>query len=245
MKDHHRHRTPISYFSGNHLNEEGLALAAEAMEHQLLTSLPDEIQDHLGDCQECRESVSEIFQIILQSGMQDETGMSSFFEKGDGNRKPVRRLSWLKYAAVLLLIAASFGWLWLRMYPPGHPALQKVSALFGIEYYDPYAPDPLVETLVGAIFREDDFQLLSPAAADTFVPGNLLHLQYTGYHPLLLHFELMNNQGQAILNKEVKGGAGILRLPEEQGLYYWRLSEGSDLLFLGRIILMDTNELKN
>jgi hypothetical protein len=245
MKDHQKYSTPISYFSGNHLSEEGLALAAEAMESQELESLPEEIQDHLGDCQECREGVSDIYQIILQSGMQDEKGMRPFFEKGAGYKQTSRRLYWLRYAAVFLLLATSLGWLGLRLFSPEHPALRKIASVFGIEYYDPFAPDPLVETLVGAIFREDDFQLLAPAPTDTLVPGDLLHLQYTGYHLNALQFKLMTNQGQEVETFEVKGGAAMLRLPETQGLYYWRLSDGSDLLFLGRIILREPEQAKN
>ena len=245
MKDHHKHSTSISYFSGNHLSEEGLALAAEAMDSQELESLPEEIQDHLGDCQECREGVSDIYQIILQSGMQEEKGMRPFFGKGAGHKQSSRRLYWLKYAAVFLLLATALAWSGLRLFSPEHPALRKMASVFGIEYADPFAPDPLVETLVGAIFREDDFQLLAPAPTDTLVPGDVLHLQYTGYHPISLQFKLMTNQGREVEEYVVKGGAALLRLPEVPGLYYWRLSDGSDLLFLGRITLSEPEQAKN
>jgi len=140
----------------------------------------------------------------------------------------------------LLILVSALGYVWLRLANPEHPAILRVAAFLGIEYYDSFAPDPLVETLVGAIFREDGFQLLAPAASDTFAPGDFLQLQYTGYHSLSLHFELMNNRGEPALSDQVKGGAVILHLPDDPGLYYWRLSNGNELLFLGRLILTDS-----
>jgi hypothetical protein len=177
--------------------------------------------------------------------MQDEKGMRPFFGKGAGSKQNSRRLPWLRYAAVFLLLATFAGWLGLRVFPPEHPVLRRIASAFGIEYADPFATDPLVETLVGAIFREDDFQLLAPAPMDTLVPGDVLHLQYTGYHPNALQFKLMNNQGMGVGEFEVRGGAAMLRLPETPGLYYWRLSDGSELLFLGRLILRESDETKN
>ncbi|HRY99027.1 MAG TPA: hypothetical protein P5550_08210, partial [Bacteroidales bacterium] len=103
-------------FDGPHLSGEGQALAADALALDRMEDLPDGVQEHLGECQECREAVIEVYQILRDTDSLPEEGDHPFFSRGEAVEEPLKPAGrrWLKYAAIALLILLPGSMLILR-----------------------------------------------------------------------------------------------------------------------------------
>lgn len=225
------------YFKSGHLNTEGEALAADAMGIDRMDELPDIIQVHLSDCQECRENVAELYHIQKQAGKTGDMEDHPFFSRSSPayQGKPGFFLI-MKYAAIAILIGLSSYIVYHSIAGPGNdPFSRWISGIWRDGQVDPFEEDPMIEPLVGMAFREDSFSVILPLPGDTLKAGESFTIEYQGKEKTVLQLELMDNQGKEVYRSEVSSGYHVAGKELLPGLYYWKISEGQKLLHLGKI----------
>lgn len=232
----------LPYFEDGHLDDAGQALASDALALSRVDDLPGEIQDHLGECQECRELVLEIYHIQEKSGMLPSQGTHPFFNKYKIDRQAYwsRLPRSLKYAAIIILVAVSSFLIYNTSTALQDSAFSHwVSDLFSTGSIDPYAEDPMMESLLGMAFREDSFSVIQPAIGDTILVGASIQLVYEGKLHEQIRVEFLNNQGECVHTQDISGGSSLIRPRLKPGLYYWKLTRGQALFHIGKLLVRE------
>lgn len=229
-------------FSEGHLGDEGQALAADALALGRIEDLPQAVREHLGECQACRETVMELYRILYEDGSLPEEEHHPFFRDTPPAPDLSKRTSnrWLKYAAIILLLAVPGAVLILNSSRWSDASFSRwISGIFGRETIDPFAPHPELEPMTLMVFRNTGLMVETPLVGDTLRAGRVAELRYQGLAAEELDLVVLDNQGQEQLSTKVSGGSAQLSFPTEPGRYYWKLSGGGELLHIGVVVVAD------
>lgn len=246
----------------NHLNEEALAQAADAVASNNYDHLPNEIKTHLAECDQCAAEVVAISQILDET--HSET-ISIPFYKTSLFRATI---------GVAALLAIVFGFYFIfnsspdnstrfadqtdtnQVIAPNEKENQTSPNFDTIQNNEPApkanqrtnpANDNLLafntnEDLEKVYLRHQDGVMRSndvKISADSVISiskGKRLSIAWEADGSELI-FEIWNNRNQKVVEKSTNATTGLnLPAPESAGLYYWKLLNADfELVYCGKI----------
>lgn len=229
-----------------HLNENGTALTAEAFFLDRTAELPNEISEHLEQCDRCKVQVLGLLELLKEQPI-DRNIHHPYFD-----RRPVILPfpNFLKAAAVITAILAG-GAAYILFTSNGTSGNDTPYHSIGPvttspdTFSDPvpenervladhFAPSPNLDDLVRSDFRSESIEVLSPEN-DAIVssPITFRWKQYQG--PVIL--KILNNREMTVQMSNVKENRFVTTKSLVPGLYYWKLEDEGELLYIGKFFV--------
>lgn len=235
----------------SHLDEEGIALATDALLLGKSAALPGNVRDHLELCLRCKEELASHYSLALDIRLRpadphpyfDRSAAPGGSHDGGGF---LYRIAALIVAALGIGIVGYFvgGEIQKRggryaganrnsrdsalVHVPARPETSGDTA-----FAANFVPSPGLEQLVGATFRSDQIRIVSPRAGRT-AEGQPVLFRWIGRTPGPVTVQLLSNTGKLLFEKETSGDRIEYTSPLIPGLYYWKLVGREDLLAVGR-----------
>ncbi len=244
----------------NHLSEEAIAQAADAVASNKYDHLPNEIKTHLAECDQCAAEVVAISQILDET--QTETRNIPFY-KTSLFRATVG-------VAALLAIVFSFYFIFKttpenstrfadqtdtnQVIAPYEKENQPISDTVQSNKPSPETvrqTNPTNDNLLAfntnedlekiylryqdGVMRSNDVKISVDSLISTS-KGKTISISWKAEGDDLI-FELWNNKNQKVLEKTTNSTTGLsLTTPEAIGLYYWKLLNADfELVYCGKI----------
>lgn len=248
----------------NHLTDEELALYVDGLKLRRTGDLPRELLEHVEGCFQCKRAILEISALVPPAPYQQGEPHPFF----DSIKKP-KRPGWdpgmlFRVAAALVLLLAGAAAIYLlsprwwtsnvkgsqianhgpdsastRSRPQGFDDARGTLLAQKTSPSDPFLPSPAFEGLAGQIVRSGGIEVLRPRLGDTIAGPQ--HFQWKGVGgDERCKIEILTNRGGRFLSTEVRGGSFTLRERIAPGLYYWKLEQKGELLYVGKFIVLSS-----
>lgn len=253
------------YNQAGHLTEDDLAAYADWLTHT--KSEPSEsIRDHVANCQHCRSEVMEIADIVRETerlGAMPPANRSARIGRPGWNT--IFRIAASVAAVFVLALLIQKFWPDHKTKPPmaervdsseTGPAdslqqqdIQQVPVERGevppsvqalsdtIRYAQNFEPNPMYESLIGAVFRAaHDPKLRSPEIGHIVEPGDTLEFIWNHDPEEKFALRVLTNRDEkvAMLIPEQPGRLTWI-VPVRPGLYYWKFEGAERLYNIGKI----------
>lgn len=95
--------------------------------------------------------------------------------------------------------------------------------------------NPNLESMIGTQYRSASIQIISPGNNSTLSGEIIFAWKKTTQGPLSL--KIINNKNIVAYNYEVKGNRFVFKQTLTPGLYYWKLENHEDLLYIGKFFI--------
>jgi hypothetical protein len=245
----------------SHLTEEGVALYVDALKLKTTDRLPDRVREHVASCLRCKQEIVELESLVDEDSYRGLRSHPAFgvLERGDRVRYLYRIaaaiLVMLGVGAVVYL-SGLFGW----NRPAPEPTAKQIEVGHGgtdtaraamktdsgtiVERRGALAanfePSPNLEGVVNSSMRSADVSVLSPAGGEV-VRGNVSFRWRTDIRPPYT-LKILNNHEveKARLSLSEQGYVWKKKLAD--GLYYWKLEAGGELLVVGKFVIKNLSE---
>ena len=233
-----------------HLNDEDIALFADALKLKKTRDLPASLVEHVADCRTCKAQILQIYRIIEN---QDERplGPHPFFH---GTKEPTHRGMSILYriAAMLALAVGGGGLLYYLSTRSGQETAQTASqrpivspqtdssrgAVSPDDSHPVLAenlvPNADLENLVGMRTRSEGIRVFSPLNGGLCDAATLFRWQSAGK---TVQFRVVNNKGVEVFRKETSASRLRLGKIPQPGLYYWMLRTNGELAYVGKFFV--------
>lgn len=233
------------FHASGHLNEFGISLSVDAFRLNRPDALPSAVWNHLEECDDCKQ---QIMQIVDQ--MKDQPVNSAephpYFDGVHDNS-----VRWYRAAAIIILFLAGGTILYLSQHnlsdvqpgnaqqqaeaestsiPPIAPPHENSPQLFA----DNFIPSPNLDNVISSGFRSSSFQALSPGIGENVKSPVLFRWNMIG-RPVTL--KILSNTERIILTSTVTDSFFITPKKLVPGVYYWKLEENNELLYLGKFVI--------
>ncbi|NUN69595.1 MAG: hypothetical protein HUU02_07770 [Bacteroidetes bacterium] len=233
-----------TFFSDDrHLNDHGIALAADAVTLDRFGSLPADIGDHLETCDRCKQAVLDVAEITIATGVR----IPDHHPTLDAPAPVIHRFPRLRYGIAALLLmgitgGASFYYIQNRTTPAPLLSVREPAPTVETEHgngqgtsapappEDRFTPSPNLDDLIGTSFRSSTLEIISPKnGAMVSAPVTFLWTDQTE----TLKLKILTNKEVTILTAIVKNGRYTTAKKFEPGLYYWKLESDDELAAIG------------
>ncbi len=97
--------------------------------------------------------------------------------------------------------------------------------------------NPNLENMIGTQYRSATIQIISPSNNSTLSGDIVFAWKKTSQGPLPLILKIINNKNEVSYNYSVKGNRFVFKQRLAPGLYYWKLENQMDLLYLGKFFI--------
>jgi len=232
--------------AGYHLDENGLAVYAEYLRHQR-DDLPDELRIHVENCGHCRAEIMALTDLLDDI---PESRVTNHESRVTNHASRILRLI-ASLAAVVLL--AWIIQLFRDKHPESAPTIVSTpqdtqvvmdTTLDIFVYAQAFIPDPDLESLVSATFREAGNPLPEGPSNDRiFHPGDTLRITWSPEPGQSHSFTILDNQGFPRTAWEKLGDSPFsLIIDLTPGLYYWKFTGEKVLWKVGRFTVRETED---
>ncbi len=236
-----------SFFtSDGHLNENGTSLYADALLLNKLQKLPSQITEHVGSCNDCKELVFGLYE-VMQEQPFNASLPHPFLDA------PSKILSFPVYykAAAIFILAVAGGAVFYIFSPRGStdtpppvhatiPSAVPIDTTTAVKEDGKHMiaenslPSDNLEDLVHSNFRSATIEVLTPDAEA--IVSSPIKFQWKEYpRPVIL--KILNNKDVPVLTSNVKGNSFVTSRSFLPGLYYWKLEDEGELLFVGKFFV--------
>ncbi|HTR80488.1 MAG TPA: hypothetical protein VMM58_02585 [Bacteroidota bacterium] len=230
-----------------------MALYAEALTRSVASDLPINILHHVDQCVKCKGTIIETFSLI------DEGSFSTFDLPNQANgTRPSREhtFSIVYRAAAVILVGISLGSLVYvfessqqDIHPPHifEPQLKdattqkekiispNASASDRSDIEHSFAYSPTLENLVNSVARSPMIKIISPKNGSNVDRSIKFIWQSTQKGPYTI--KILSNREKTIYNATSLNSQWTFNEKLEPGLYYWKLENKEDLLFVGKFFV--------
>ena len=234
------------FTADGHLDDNGTSLTVEALILDRFSELPGPITAHIEECDHCKEQVLGLFELMKEQPL-DRNIPHPYFDQAP--HTIVRFPGYLRMAAVLalaLFTGTVFFLLSIRsaQQPPplqtaipsavvpndtGSSAPERTELLA-----EHFIPSPNLDDLVHSEFRSESIEVLAPETeAIVHSPITFRWKEY----PRAVILKVLNNRDITVLTTNVKGNRFVTSKNFPQGLYYWKLEDKGDLLYVGKFFV--------
>lgn len=97
--------------------------------------------------------------------------------------------------------------------------------------------NPNLESMIGTRYRSVSVQVLSPRDNTTLTVGSDIDFTWKLTNPGPVTFKIIDNRNRETCQYEVRGGRFTLKERLGPGLYYWKLEDHQDLLYIGKFFI--------
>lgn len=112
---------------------------------------------------------------------------------------------------------------------PGEADQSSVTALA-------FEPNEHLENVLGEMTRSENVRIKTPAAGNTFKPGEEIKFEWEGAESGL-EIVILNNRDEVLSRDKAAGRKLNRKAPSTPGLYYWKLETDDDLLYVGKFLV--------
>lgn len=236
--------TPKFFTPNNHLDDNGIALAAEALMLDRSEALPQDIALHLESCDRCSQMVLDTADITAMSPIVKPQHHPFFDARPVIHRFPQ---FWYSVAALFLLTVSGGGTFYLFTHRPmpQAPAVSELPAGIPDASHqlaegpspaevpstpDRFTPSPNLDDLISSEFRSTTLEIIAPKNGERVSPPiTFLWKEQTG----TLKLKILTNKEVTILTAIVHKGRYTTAKRFEPGLYYWKLESDDELAAIG------------
>jgi hypothetical protein len=241
-----------NFFSGGHLNDEGVSLYVDALKLDRVQNLPQMILSHVEDCHRCKQEITGLFSLLAEADYSN-TGPHPFFEKRTAGRRHELSHLYRIAATILLVVGLGVAAYWVLLRRPGHetrasraasPAMADSLPRAGNNVGEKlkeeliaarYAESPELEDLLKSAIRSEETEIKSPTAAAALRRGDKFHWVTSAKPPYEL--VLLNNRDSVLSTVRITSTTYLLKDSLVAGLYYWKLIGEGNLLHVGKFIV--------
>jgi len=102
--------------------------------------------------------------------------------------------------------------------------------------------NPNLESMIGTQYRSATTQIISPRNNSTLSGDIVFAWKKTSQGLPLLTLKIINNKNEVFYNYSVKGNRFVFKQRLAPGLYYWKLENQMDLLYLGKFFIKSNSK---
>ncbi len=234
-----------------HLREDGVARYVDALRSGDLSTLPPDLLSHVEDCLACKKLVTGVFSVLMRedSRLQQRNASPPDDSRSEGN---ITTMIYRIAATIAALIGIGvIGYTLYTNYfsqpkttAEVHQTATSTDSLamrdsvrvrHAAELADAYVPSEELDELVGDEVRSSSITVASPKqGADV---GESVTFAWSGGEKNQNRLSIMNNKGDVVAVLHVTGRSFVYRNALRAGLYYWKLDDGSNLLYVGKFFV--------
>jgi hypothetical protein len=107
---------------------------------------------------------------------------------------------------------------------------------------DNFRVNPNLESMIGTQYRSVTTQIISPRNNSTLSGDIVFAWKKTSQGPPPLTLKIINNKNEVCYHYSVKGNRFIFKQKLTPGLYYWKLENRMDLLYLGKFFIRSNSK---
>lgn len=231
-----------------HLNESWLARVVDSLVDDSFFQLPEDIKDHIENCEKCKSDILSIYEITLgfENKIKNPDNNNYSSEKPDDPGKYYsmnKRLFFLRIAAVLIVLIGIF-FIGKEIFLTGKNQIARSEKAIDytdstmMELYNKFSPfESLMESeMRSAIKRE----ILTPTLSQAFLTGRKIKFHWNTTFPDPYSLIITNNKGIEVFSqKYISKNRFTLRKNLNPGLYYWKLESPQEIILIGRFIVVE------
>jgi hypothetical protein len=229
----------------NHLSGEGIALVVDALRLDRLKELPVDIQTHVEECLQCKQSIVSLYDLV-----RDEKPLDVLQHPYFGPRAAAGGTIYRIAAALAIVLAGSAIVLYLSGQrpveetapPTGLPGARTAPAESSTavvprekQFAGRFLPSNDLEGLVGGTLRSSSVEVTSPRVGEE-VAGEVRFSWHGGSGPEYT-LEVLTNQEARLHSVTVRESRFVFEKKLEPGLYYWKLVDGGELVYVGKFFV--------
>lgn len=253
-------------FESGHLSDNSTASYADGILEGELSCLPEEVLIHVEECSECKNKILELSVFLRNpdSSPAAHYAQRIRFKPGQKWFEYSMRIAAL-FIPAALLISAYF--LIYKENSSQKELISKTTAdkqvreklqlesksstkktqsnlkngkLGVINNNGNLSPrnfrvNPNLESTIGTQYRSASIQILSPRN-NVRLSGDIFFSWKKSTQPILI-LKIINNQNEVFYNYSVSGNRFIFKQKLSPGLYYWKLENKNDLLYIGKFFI--------
>ena len=227
-----------------HLNESAQALYVDAVRLGTLDQVPEPILEHVSECTKCMADVEELYESLEGKSYPKE---HPYFRTGARTTRSPLVIVY-RMAAVLLISFGIYGIMRLGDFlenrgsrishvqssqqseSPADSAVKK-DVLLG----DNFAVHPELERLVNTNYRSGEVEVASPRLGEK-IGGNVV-FRWKGASGKEIMLKIFDNRGKELHSKTLRHERYTYAGKLERGLYYWKLLNEEELLYVGKFLV--------
>lgn len=256
-----------SYFKEGHLQDEALALFADALLLNKVESLPLAIRNHVEDCQQCKIEIMALYEIMLKDSVIQNNISHPYLDNFEEIAKiSFKRYSFLKIAAAFLLLIGLGSIIYyglINQMEPNELVIQNIDTvkthkenILVKEKTDSISKKPLnktsshtliaqnmqesvmFESLIASNYRGNDIEVMAPANKQRFKTLQPIKFKFNGDLTIPVNLLIYNNKGIKKYTKEnITENNFSLTIKLLPGLYYWKIEKENSLIYVGKFIV--------
>jgi len=96
--------------------------------------------------------------------------------------------------------------------------------------------------MIGTQYRSTTTQIISPRNNSTLSGDIVFAWKKTSQGPPPLTLKIINNKNEVFYHYSVKGNRFVFKQRLTPGLYYWKLENQMDLLYLGKFFIRSNSK---
>ena len=232
MKEDKKNRQTYFEASG-HVSDEATALYVDALKLGDQSKLPDEILNHVQECDQCKNKILEIYSFLETKKYDIDNQV--LFTKSKSAEKRISQRSWQTYfirvAAVFLIIIASIVYFYKKAdLDKMHVDDTQLELLM-----ENFKSNETFDYLIDSEYRSASFKIITPKNDANFSKEILFQWEEIESKPL--YIKIINNKGQQLFTYIVEGNQYLFKENIDPGLYYWKLENDEDVLHIGRFFI--------
>ena len=253
-----------TFFKNGHLTDEGIALYSEALRLDKIKQLPKSVHEHITMCDACHLEAMALYAIIAEKDYKS-LGNHPFFEKQPASTLYIR-LTYAALAVAASIFALLYFNTREDLSPSSTPNSQPTQAVVDsstqiqpiqtpkAEIPQPEkkpAPAPPeqeqlalnfeisenLEGLVGEYTRSGAILVESPLPEAAFKVGQFISFAWQLEESEPIRLIIVNNLEKEILSLPLKTEQYQYKVNLPEGLYYWKLENEDDLLYVGKFFV--------
>lgn len=246
-----------------HLTHEAIALYVDALKLDRVDKLPDSIRNHVAECQRCKQEVIELESLVDDRVYRNLDSHPTF---GPVQAKRGFPLVYRIAATILIVIGIGSAAYLLGLFEGNQtvkpstasrqiapPAVRSDSSKASIspevnksverkaDLAANFTPSPNLEGVVGSALRAEEVNVVSPSIS-AVVHGNVVFRWETGVKPPFT-LKVLNNREVEEARVSLNAHRYVLRKHLNDGLYYWKLEAGGELLYVGKFLVKGEGQL--
>lgn len=227
-----------------HLSPYEISKYSDALRSKTESNLSADMLEHVEDCIECKSAILELTSLVNE--IDEDRNV-----KPNLNRK---NYSYLKAAVVAFIILLPCYYFFTQKEDERLLAvkesfqssdIKKISSTEGkksvnktqlsknnLAENDLYAPIAEYEATCGENFRSEKVEIISPTLSEK--SKGIIKFNISFPKKADRSITVFNNKNEQIFHQQINDNSFIHEISLSRGLYYWKLENPSDLLYLGK-----------
>lgn len=243
----------------NHLNDDAISIILDELRSIRTIKLPKEIDDHLDECQICKDIIMDLYFPSMTVCSSDEPKSKKVSEQFliNTSEKPTRRKQFIVRTAASLILIAFLSFIYLETTSDRHINNRrsinlntKISHDHNLNIkkvksdkvnrttnksIDKFSNNPNLESMVdsterGLLTGDNSYRALK-------IPEDGIIFRWKNIPSKELSLIIVDNTNTTLFRFKIEGEKFELNKRLTPGLYYWKLSDRSNLYYVGKFYI--------